>query len=414
MEYDIIEKTAEIAVAEDKLEVKLERLSGLVMGAYGFDYCGFYLLEPLKSRLELRAYTGGKRGVSFYSQGEGLAWEAFKGSAPVEAFKRAKKGARWNKIEDKGLEGFRWAVVIPIKGYDGTSGVMYLKSLKKITLSNRRRQALKAIALNAALAVKFSAVAVERDSFSEELEDLKQKLTNAERLLAIGDMAATLAHDIKNPLISVGGLAARLKRQLAPDSPGIRYIDQIIKEIARVEKIMNAITRCLRENETDLRPDDINDILEEALELFTDELRFRNIRLEKSFIRSPLTVLADREQLKIAFDNLIANAIQSMKKGGTLTLVTGMEKGNVLAKVQDSGGGIKPADIGFIFNPFFTTKEYGTGLGLSITNSIVMRHKGVIEVNNVVGTGVTFVLKFPYAEMRIARPAGRGLIVSQP
>lgn len=409
MEYDIIEKAAQIAAAEERLDAKLERIAELIREASGFEACAVYMLDPSKGSSRLKAASPAAGWVEAYYRGEGLPGVAYGTGRVVEALKRSLTGINSSGVEDRGLGGFRSAFVAPLKGDSGPYGCIYLKAREKKHLSGKRLLLVRALALQASMAVRFSRLSGERDAFYSELKDTKAKLASAERLMAMGDMAATLAHDIKNPLISVGGFAIRLKKQLGPDSPLVKYVDQIIKEVGRVEKIMNAITRCLMENETDLRPDDINGILEESLELFMDELKARKIRLVKEFGGSPLPVLADREQLKIAFDNLIANAVQSMRKGGTLTLMTCREKDRVLAKVRDSGGGISPADIGFIFNPFFTTKEHGTGLGLSITSSIVIRHNGVIEVNNDAPIGVTFVLKLPYAEMRIVKQGEHGL-----
>ena len=101
--------------------------------------------------------------------------------------------------------------------------------------------------------------------------------------------------------------------------------------------------------------------------------------------------------MRLVFNNLMTNAIQAMTKGGVLTVQTHQDGNWVVAEVDDTGGGIDPKIIRNIFNPFYTTKESGTGLGLAITHSIITNHKGIIEVNNNIGVGVTFIIKLPLA-----------------
>jgi len=136
--------------------------------------------------------------------------------------------------------------------------------------------------------------------------------------------------------------------------------------------------------------------MDEAAARFEDEMKRLSIRLERDYRYGPLCVNAGRQELKIVFDNLIANALQCMNKdGGTLRLGTTLDEGWVVAEVSDSGGGIDPCHLASIFRPFFTTKKDGTGLGLPITSSIVSRLRGVIDVINKVGEGVTFRVKLP-------------------
>ena len=136
----------------------------------------------------------------------------------------------------------------------------------------------------------------------------------------------------------------------------------------------------------------------EAVSFFEDDFKVSGINVVKSLSVNMPRVEIDRQQLKLVFSNLLANAIQAMENGGTLTIKTRHEDNWVITEINDTGGGIDPAIIGNIFNPFYTTKERGTGLGLAITHSIITNHKGMIEVNNNLGVGVTFVVKLPVAD----------------
>lgn len=405
MEYDIIEKVNELAVADGRLEEKLEKAARLFAEKFHFDRCLFFLGGE-GGALRLAASSSGlcTTGVLSYGKGEGLPAVALERGALVEAHKEP-EGAAWEGVADRGLEGVSTALVCPLGVKGGFSGVMYLKSRERTRLSLVDRQILKVAAVQAALMVRNAALIEEHSRVHSEILEMQERLVSSEKLLALGDMAATMAHEIRNPLLSIGGYAARLKRQLPPDSPGLVYIEKLSVEIGRIEKIMNGIIRFLKDNLAELKPDDLNGIVDEALGLFTDEFLARGITVQRRSSSAPLPVFADREQMKIAFDNIIANAIQSMERGGALTITTSRSGDFAVAEVSDTGGGIDPKHIGYIFNPFFTTKKHGTGLGLPIANSIITRHRGGIEVRNE-GRGASFAIRLPYSGAALESSAG--------
>lgn len=393
MEYDIIEQVSELAASSSPLEEKLEKAAGLLADYLAFDGCAVLLLGGNGCMRSVAAK--GPEALPLYCKDQGVPWFALGKGALIEVRKEAGESA-WEGIEDSGLEGYRTALAYPLKEKDRTYGVLYLRARAKVRLTLLKRQMLKLAAMQLLILVKSSEVLNDHHRVYAELLEMQQKLADSEKLLALGDMAATMAHEIRNPLLSIGGYAARLKRQLPPGSPGLGYLEQMGAEIGRIEKIMNGIIRFLKDNVVELKPYDMHAIMDEAMELFSDELTAHRIKVERRSGPVPLPVLADREQMKIAFDNLIANAIQSMEKGGTLTLETSRSGEFAAAKVSDTGGGIDPKYMGHIFNPFFTTKKHGTGLGLPIANSIIMRHKGTIEVRNE-GPGAAFIIKLPFA-----------------
>ena len=393
MEYDILEQVSELAASGCSLEEKLEKAASLLADYLAFDGCAVLLLGENGYMRSVAAR--GPEALPLYRKDQGLPGLAFTEGALIEAHKEARDIA-WEGVEDSALEGYRTALAYPLRERERTYGVLYLRARARVRLTLLKRQILKLAAMQLLILVKSSEVLNDHHRVYVELLDMQQKLVSSEKLLALGDMAATMAHEIRNPLLSIGGYAARLKRQLPPGSPGLAYLEQMGAEIGRIEKIMNGIIRFLKDNVVELRPDDLHAMMDEAVELFSDELTVHCIKVERRSIGAPLPVLADREQMKIAFDNLIANAIQSMEKGGTLTLETSRAGELAIAKVSDTGGGIDPKYMGYIFNPFFTTKKHGTGLGLPIANSIIMRHKGTIEVRNE-GPGAAFTIKLPFA-----------------
>lgn len=403
MDYAIIKKMAALTAYDGALDEKLIRAARLFLRDSPFDQCAIYRWgKGGAERAEafiLKAKAGERKNCpDAYGADEGLPGAARKKRAAFAARKRSAAGKNWGRIEDRGGDGYKSAFVCPLRSGNSFYGVVYLKSKRGARLRAAERLLIEAAALELVSSLRCAELVRSHDRAHRDLNEVQERLLKTEKLIALGDMAATLAHEIKNPLLSIGAFAARLKRRLGPDSDLLPYVEQMIAEIVRLEKIMNGVVRFLRDSAPDLKPDDLNAILDEALGLFGDEIAAHGVNVVKDFYPEPLPLLADREQLKIAFDNLIANAIQSMEKGGTLTLSTARTAHSVIARVSDTGGGIDPRYIGHIFNPFFTTKEHGTGLGLPITNSIVMRHRGTIEIDNRFGAGATFTLIFPYGE----------------
>lgn len=405
MEYDIIEKVTELSLSGLRLDAKLSRAARLLLDAVPFEQCVFYILDPEKKAFVKKAFAGEEIAlIESYGETQGLPGLVKRKKAAVGIYKKDPASTVWEGVEDKGLKGYKSALAYPLKDRDNFYGVVYLKSARKAEVSKMKMRVLGIMALQSSSFIKCADLAESHERIHRDLKEVEERLSSSEKLMALGDMAATLAHEIRNPLISIGGFAGRLKKHLGPGSPGIPYVEQVLKEVGRLEKLMNGVTSFVKDSAVNLKPDDLNGIIDEVLRLFEDEFAAHGIKVERVFSDGVVGVAADREQLKIAFDNLIVNAIQSMEHGGVLRLSTSLEGGRAVASVADSGGGIEPRNLGYIFNPFFTTKTHGTGLGLPITNSIILRHKGAIEVENNPGIGVTFRVILPY--LRQFRSAG--------
>ncbi|MBI5561435.1 MAG: hypothetical protein HY894_01080 [Deltaproteobacteria bacterium] len=402
--YDIIEELGELAVDNAPLEAKLNRAAALFLDAYPFDQCSIYLWNRPRRLFELKGCAGTEASrVEEYGENNGVPGAARWAHELLILSKKDPGAASFDldgaRVEDAGSVGFRNAVAAPLRDTKTLYGVLYLKAAGRARLGAEKTASLRAEARQAVLIIKCADLIARHRKIHGEFAELQAKLLNSEKIMALADMAANLAHELKNPLLSIGGLAARVKKHISADSPGRPYLEQITHETGRLEKIINGALRSLKESAAELQPDDLNEIVAESLDIFMEEAGEHGIGVVRNFQKGAVPVMADREQLKIAFDNLIANALQSMENGGTLTVSTSRDKDAAIVKVADSGGGIDPRHVGHIFNPFFTTKKQGTGLGLPITNSIVMRHRGVIEVNNNVGVGVTFTVKLHSGDM---------------
>ncbi len=262
-------------------------------------------------------------------------------------------------------------------------------------------------------------LALENASLYESLEDALEKvrktqdlLVQSEKLAALGEMAARIAHEIKNPLTVIGGFAARLARQqkgAGRDHPSMtRYAEIILKEVKRLERTIQQTLYFSREVMPEIQPVDINAEIRDVLGMFREELEEGEIEKEVALSEMVPAIDGDPDQIRQVLWNLVSNAVQAMGEGGRLTLVTrraSEEEGDgVVFLVGDTGGGIPHDVVHNIFNPFFTTKPRGTGLGLSIVHAIVQNHGGTIQLDNREGVGVTFSIFLP----RVPKEKGAG------
>jgi signal transduction histidine kinase len=259
---------------------------------------------------------------------------------------------------------------------------------------------LQLIANQAGMAVENSMLYNRVEEAHASLRDARERLVHGERLAAIGEMAADLAHELKNPLVTIGGFAGRLVKGLRGDSREYQYADTIVKEIGRLERMLADILAFSRKPTICYNICDVGEILVDCFANCAMALEDQGITLARSFEGGPWTTLGDASQLKQVFLNLVLNACEAMPDGGTLRVSLGkvsLDKKCILVSIQDSGGGI-PADmLQKIFNPFYTTKPHGTGLGLAIVNRIVQNHGGSIEARNE-GNGAMFTVTLQQAE----------------
>jgi signal transduction histidine kinase len=241
---------------------------------------------------------------------------------------------------------------------------------------------------------------IERRKAEHERQVLGERLTHAEKLSALGRLTANVAHEIRNPLTSIGGYARRLEKKLPPDLKEREYSEVIIFEVSRLEKILRSVLTFSREAALNLRLEDINAIIDESLNRFGLLLSERSIRVERSYGVIP-PVMVDKDRMREVLQNLLSNAIDSMPKGGTLTVVskeeTIHETPYLSVRITDTGEGIPEDKLRMIFEPFFTTKvlEQGTGLGLAICKKIIEDHGGSIGVESRMGKGTTFIFSLP-------------------
>ena len=233
-----------------------------------------------------------------------------------------------------------------------------------------------------------------------------QQTIESERLNALMLLAAGVAHEIGNPLNSLHIHLQLMERSVQKLRDGAKAelqqsIDVARSEVNRLDSIVTQFLRAIRPSRPQLRPENVNTIVEDAVRFFTPEIQDRDI-VVKQELRSDLPLLQlDRDQMKQAFYNVIKNSLEAMKRHGTLGIYTDMDDTHVLIRFVDTGGGMSAENMSRIFEPYFTTKPAGTGLGLLIVRRIVREHGGELSIESDKGKGLTLTIRLPYIEKRI-------------
>jgi len=228
------------------------------------------------------------------------------------------------------------------------------------------------------------------------LRENEEQLIQAEKLTSLGQMAASIAHEINNPLAGVLVYTQLLSKKVTSGTfkkeEALDYLSKMESEVSRCSRIIRNLLDFARQTEPTFRLVDINRVLEQVLSMVSYQAQLQKIEVVKEFSASLPNVRADSDQLQQVFTNLTLNAIQAMPDGGRLTLCSSVIDTEVRADVQDTGCGIPKENLAKLFTPFFTTKEKGkgVGLGLAVAHGIIERHKGRIKVQSEVGKGTTF------------------------
>ncbi|MEK7721466.1 MAG: ATP-binding protein, partial [Elusimicrobiota bacterium] len=239
------------------------------------------------------------------------------------------------------------------------------------------------------LTEKESRRVVELEKAYLELKDLREQLTQAEKLSVLGQVLSGVAHEINNPLTGIMGFAELLlKEKLVEENPQVREdLASILHESVRCREVVKGLTVFARKHKPEKTYVSVNELIEQSLKLEASQLRTRNISVLLELDPGLPRTMADYHQLQQVFMNLFINAQQAMteyKGGGRLTVRTRLKGSRIQAEVEDNGPGIPPENLPRVFDPFFTTKSpgKGTGLGLSLSYGIVSEHGGSIRVES--------------------------------
>jgi PAS domain S-box-containing protein len=293
--------------------------------------------------------------------------------------------------------------VVPLIAREKVLGVLWAdNAITQKPIEERDVERLRIFSNNASLALENSNLyqniqdkVAELNRAYHELQENKDRLVRTEKLAAVGEMSAMVAHAIRNPLTAIGGFARRLFKKEAGNSAINRYLKIIIDEIDRLEVLLNEILDFVRPREPNRRPANINELLEGTLEILDEEFAARTICVIKEYAPDLPQVTVDGDQFREVFLNILRNAMDAMPNGGTITVSSGVEDAWIKITFADTGMGISESDAEKIFHPFFTRKAQGSGLGLAMSNQIIAFHNGHITLRRAASDGATFDIFLP-------------------
>jgi signal transduction histidine kinase/putative methionine-R-sulfoxide reductase with GAF domain len=377
----------------------------------GFDRARLYLINEKKNLLECKMAVGideeGIKGITLpLDPRDSVVARSISERQPF-IISDASADPRVNRVLKERFD-LQSLLVIPLLAKEKPLGAIaadFVAPNKNIT-----KEALESVmgfAQQAGLAIHNAFMYQELKTFSRQMEEKIQKTTadlrkteaqliRSEKLAALGQLAAGIAHEIRNPLTSINILIHSLTENFPSEDSHREDLKVIEEEIDRINEILDRFLRFAKPAPPLLERTEVSSIFEETLQLIRPRMEKQKVHVQKEFEALPM-ILMDREQIKQVALNLLLNAVQAMPDGGTLMLRGHNSKDGqwVNISIQDSGIGIPHEDMNKLFDPFFSTREGGIGLGLSIAHRIIDQHHGKIEVESALGKGTLFTLWLP-------------------
>jgi two-component system sensor histidine kinase HydH len=367
-------------VGQDALEVRKERNPNLF----------FKGLQELQEKL-LKGEEGTGGYVSGWHRQRVGKTPKLAAYTPIRFTKGLIQGV--TDVEDPARNLWGVAVVAPVAEVAGQVGEVSRQELFLIALFSLAI-ILGAVSLIAVALSWNKSLAREVNLKTEELLASQERLVHTERFAAIGEAAAYVSHEIKNPLMVIGGLARQVENK--EGEPSLKEKLHIIQtEVQRLENFLGDLRDFTRPATPVMQKININEVIHEVDTLMQEEAKNQGVDLVEQLDPHLPPLQADPNQMKQVILNLVKNAFEAMDSGGQVVLASGAEDNQVWFSVKDTGNGMPPEVLEKIFNPFFTTKKKGTGLGLAVIHKIVADHHGSVSVQSLPDQGTTFRIKLP-------------------
>jgi signal transduction histidine kinase len=230
---------------------------------------------------------------------------------------------------------------------------------------------------------------------SEALDRANSEVVQSEKLAAFGHRSVGMAHSIRNPLNSIA-LFVQLLQSGVAEEERLEYLELILKEVGRIDGILGALLSATNRSRFEIGEVMIDRLLQNSLKAFAPQLEQKRIRVLCDVRRTPPVVKADPHEIEQLFTNLLLNSVQVTPQGGTLKVLLDHDDRFIYLKVSDTGPGIAPADLPYVFDPFFTTSSFQIGLGLSVVLRIVKTYHGRVEVEKSDALGTTLSVSLPF------------------
>lgn len=390
------------------LEITIDKILEILES----DNIRIYLLDEKRENLILTAWKGlsqdfiDKPYMKTRQVGDGLLGQTILTGETRVADNISRSGDPY--VEDFNKEGLKSTIYIPLASNEEQIGVMCASSRTRLKISKGYVDLLTAIGNQIGMAVEKANLYEDVKSAYIELMAAKEQIIRTEKLASLGKLAATIAHEINNPLAAVLTYIRLMMKLVNQNHFGqerikdiSRYLHTMDRETSRCGDIVKNLLDFSRQSKISIGLHPIDEILERSLALLNHDLEINGIHLIKELAPNLPMVRCDFKQIQQVFLNLISNASEAMTKGGSLSIQTriAQDKNFVEIVFKDTGYGISKKDLENIFEPFFTTKEegQGVGLGLSVVYGIITQHNGVIRVDSTPGAGSSFYVHLPVA-----------------
>ncbi len=236
-------------------------------------------------------------------------------------------------------------------------------------------------------------ILVQRDI--TEFKALEKKFYESQKLAAIGQLSAGIAHEVRNPLSSIKMSLQILEKRMRPEGNDSKRFKIAQREVEHLEKLVNDILTYAKPSDPVKQSSSVKKIIDHALAMAEKSVADKHIKVEKTFAKGLPPLDVDPAMVEQAFLNIYHNAIDAMEDGGKLSISTRQKNGRVCVEIKDEGSGISSEDMPYIFNPFFTKKSYGTGLGLAQIKKIIDLHQGTVDISSKEGKGTGVIVTFP-------------------
>jgi len=362
-----------------------------------------YELDTEKGHIIVRLARGEKGGSLQFRRlklGEGIAgWVIQNGESII--VEDVRKEERFSDRFDKET-GFttRSLICVPltIRG-KGIGALQVINKKNGNPFTEEDKELLTALAQQIAVALdnaKLYQRLEEKFEFTaEELKIAQKKLIRSERSAAIANLVQGVAHEVRNPIMSIGGFAARMKADLDKNSKSLKYIDIILSETSRLERLVRDVKEIAGMQIVNLEPTNVKNLLSKVIEDFSLIISRQSIHLETDIGPDLPRIYLDQEQISRALKNIIQNSIDALSTAGTLKLTAKAVDSYIQIVVEDTGVGINEDKLDSVLDPFVTSKTTGAGLGLTMVYQIVMNHQGEVDIKSKGGKGTIVILELP-------------------
>jgi len=384
-----VARIGELAAATLDTSEILSRVVAITAGIMKADVCSIYLLDPSDGSLVLAATRGLRDdavGAVRINPGEGITGRAAKQDRIV-AVSDVRLDSRNKFFPITGEDEYRSLLSVPLRFHDELIGVMNVQTRAPRVFGKSERRLLRTIAHQVSGSIRNARLYESVLAAKRELENAQERLVESEKMAALGRLAATLSHELRNPLAGLKGASQLLLRRTAEHDERREYVSLILAEVGRLGRIVDDLLHFARPKASQFDFIDANQVVQDALTLHSEDFFSRGIVFRKRLSKLP-PIRADRDKFTQIVVNILLNARDAMPDGGELLITSGWVRSesegrdSVVFQFRDTGPGI-PDDVRtHIFEPFFTTKPTGVGLGLPICRAIAEEHGGSVDVRS--------------------------------